>query len=80
MSATRTNTSGLVLWAILTCATVVVLFLTDDQPPVPVATPAVSHDSMYEAVIDELLEGWGKCEMEKPGHIVYPSDTAVKII
>lgn len=76
----RDNTVGLVLYAILIAVTVAVIFIPTEQPPVPTPVPAVSRDSMYEALIDELLEGWGRCEMSKPGHIVYPSDTAVKII
>lgn len=36
------------------------------------------RDALRDEVIDELLEGWGKCEMEKPGHIIFPSDTAVR--
>ena len=37
-------------------------------------------DSIRDEAIYELLESWGRCEMSKPGHIVFPSDTATRLL
>ena len=85
MSATQRGNAWL-LWAILLIGATAIYFIpSGGQHESQISQPSMQssrglNDSLYEAIINELLEGWGKCEMEKPGHIVYPSDTAVKII
>ncbi len=85
MSATQRGNAWL-LWAILLIGATAIYFIPSGaQHEQQTSQPSMqsSHgvnDSMYEALIDELIEGWGRCEMSKPGKIVFPSDTVVKII
>jgi len=55
-----------------------VVRLLDEAYARGVADGAALTDSLRSAVIDELLDQWGQCEMSKPGHIVFPSDTIVR--
>lgn len=76
------------LWAILAAAAAWSVFLSipsgdqREQQTSPLSTQSsrTEIDSLQAAIINELLEGWGKCEMEKHGHIVFPSDTAVRLL
>lgn len=89
LSTRRADQWRLLLWAILAAASASVAYISiprgTQSPEPPISTPSLSaprtlSDSARDSIINELLEGWGKCEMEKPGHIVFPQDTMTRII
>lgn len=78
----RGDSRRLLLWAILALSAAVLLALqTSDNVRSINETDPAPRDGTYVdslSIILFLYEGWGKCEMEKPGHIIFPSDTALR--